>query len=85
MFSLKQVRDCIKEECDKKTSCTGCKYSSFRLGICMIKNVSDEELEQLAGLLKDKKSESEYRKSLILEEMEIELARLWRALEDLKC
>lgn len=85
MINLKQVRDCIKEECDKNPLCTGCEYSRFRLGICKLKYISDEEIEQLEEVLKDKKSVLQSRKDLILERMEIEVAMLRRALEDLKC
>lgn len=73
MINLRQVRDGIKLECDNRESCTGCVFDRFRLGVCMIRNITDAELEQLAELFKDNKNVSEYRKRLVMEQMEIEL------------
>lgn len=79
MISLRQARDAIKNECDNRESCTGCKFDRLGLGVCTIKNITDKKIEQLGEILKDDS------KSLILEQMEIELGRLRRAVEDLKC
>lgn len=70
MINLRQVRDAIRLECDNHESCKGCRFNRFKVGICALKNITDAEIDQIAELVKDNKNVSEYRKRLILEQME---------------
>lgn len=85
MINLKEVRDVIANECQKHATCTCCKFNRFRLGICMLKNISDEEFEQLAEIVNDKANCKKCTQDIKLARMQSEIDMLFRAVEVLEC
>lgn len=50
---LRKLRDCIEKECKKSISCVGCKFNGFRLSICDIQIISDDELKKLEEIMRE--------------------------------
>lgn len=48
---LRELRDCIIEECEKST-CVGCKFNGLRISICDMQIISDDELQKLEEIVR---------------------------------
>ena len=86
MINLEEVRDYIAHECTQHDTCTGCKLNSFGLGVCMLKNISNEEIAQFEQILKDNKAaDAVCNKELEMARLRSEIDTLFKAVYDFKC
>lgn len=52
MVDLLALRELLRKECSKNyVTCARCKFRGFRLSICNIKTISDDELKKLDEIM----------------------------------
>lgn len=53
-IDLLELRELLKKECARNcVTCSGCKFKNFRLSICSIKNISDDEVKKLEKIVRE--------------------------------